>query len=827
MLSPNNNFEYGKEDCIMKNRISVFIVILSLIASFMPHFATSPVADLTVQRVSFSKIRIENNETFDMTLSLKNNSASAIKDLYFGIEASSLFKLENNVSKVKVLFEKIEGQDNTTLLPNQERKLTISLRNDGASNSALNFTWHYAGKEISDYVSVPLAEKTDVKPPDNNAVPKLSVRRTNGMRPLSPGDRFAIDLELSNIGLDVAWDVEVHVVPTGEIFLADYDTHDGVSKIRAGRSENLSLDFELDRICKPGSYTVNFSISYRDDKKNLYTESYSSTISVKEHSENASIVLEGIDFSGSALRTTTPNLVFINLKNTGNAAAKSLKVRMEGLSSEGISLKDDVGYKEIPALSSGEKISLPFSLYPAKETAGTVKELTLKIGYQDEFDKEKSVDIPLFFNIEEKPLAEKIIKFEQLKLPTSINVDMDFSIKATVKNTSSETLKNLIVKFDDPNQAVIYKTAPEIYIPSLGPGASKEVSVSLRGKKSMESNHYPLYLRLSAQDGSIKGENTFAYVGVYLNNPEKTPGNAGAKSMPKIIIKDYDFGGETAVAGEEFELKLKIQNTHNAEFVQNVKMSFTSDESTFSPVDMANSIFIERINAKEIKDVVIKLKSKKNAEVKGYNLVFKFQYEDAKGNAYDVNNQPISSEETINIPIYQPFKINTSEIVLPGEVYVGANCEVSFDFYNLGRSTMYNLMVKMEVEDAQVSNSNYYVGNFEAGRQDSFMGGFTPSKTGPVKGKIIFSFEDSQGKELREEKEFSGEVMEMSMPDNGGMPGPNDPGNMPLPEEKKGLSLVAKIAIGIGAFVLVAIIAILLVRRKRKKRQAELTELEE
>lgn len=810
----------------MKKRIGIIALALCLLLTMLPSsvFAVSP--ELTVEDVDFSDRSIKEDETFDMTIKLKNNTSETIDSLYFMLESSSDFKLKDNISKEKVFFKSISGQANTSIEAGQERTFVVSIRNEGATSPVLNFKWLFDENTVDDYVRVPIAEtdsSDDNK--DENYVPKLVIRRQNGQNVVRPGESFDIELELSNIGQIDAKDVDINVLPSGSFMLSDYDNSENIDRIRDGREETASFDFDVDAACEAGNYSIEFNITYTDIENKLYTETFTSSVTVKESNDKPLLRISKLDFSGEALQIGKPNLVFVNVENSGNITAQDITIRVEGLSSEGITLFNDVAYKEIENIGPNKTLSIPFSFYPNALASGNVQELTLKVDYKDSAEKTYSQNIPLFLNIQAPEVLNDKLTFENLVFPSSgVNVEKDFTIKATIFNQSNSELKNLSVKFDDPNSILIFKTAPEVFISKLEPNGKKEVSFKVNAKESATSNHYPLYLRLSTADGLVKPENTFAYVGTYINNPERG-GSNGSKSMPKLIIKDYDFGGDNVTAGEEFELKLQIQNTHNKEFVQNVKMSFTSEDNIFSAVDMANSLFIDKIGSKEIKDIVIKLKAKKNAEVKGYNLVFKFEYEDSKGNAYDVNDQPINSEETITIPIYQPYRLTVDEISIPNELNVGNNYDVEFNFYNMGRSKMFNLMVKLEVENSQVMDSNYYVGDFDSGRQDSFMGSFSPSEAGPITGKIIFTYEDSQGNELEKTETFEAEVMEMEMrePSDFEMEGDFNMGEMPM-EPKAGLPLFAKILIGVGIAAIVIVPTVIIVKKKKKKRLAELTE---
>jgi hypothetical protein len=174
----------------------------------------------------------------------------------------------------------------------------------------------------------------------------------------------------------------------------------------------------------------------------------------------------------------------------------------------------------------------------------------------------------------------------------------------------------------------------------------------------------------------------------------------------------------------------------------------------FTPVDMASSFFIERIGRQETVNKVIKIKTKPDAQVKGYGLTITFEYEDGKGNAYDIQENPFKEEELITISVSQPIRLETGDVEVPGDAYVGSQANISCEFYNLGKSTMYNMIVKVE-GDFDAGGTSYFVGNMEAGRNDYYDASITPTQAGETIGKILFTFEDPSGNKTVEEKEFT------------------------------------------------------------------------
>ncbi len=299
------------------------------------------------------------------------------------------------------------------------------------------------------------------------------------------------------------------------------------------------------------------------------------------------------------------------------------------------------------------------------------------------------------------------------------------------------------------------------------------------------------------------------------------------KNKPKLIIDKYSFSPETPMAGEEFTMHLSFYNTNGDKGVRNIKIFLTSDDSAvnatpnagtpasssvFTPVNSSNTFYIGYIAPWDTVQKTITLTTSSTLAPKNYQVTANFEYEDADGNEY-------TAKELIGIPIIQKARLQTSEMTLPEEAFMGQPVEAKIDFYNTGKDTLYNLMVKLE-GDVTSDTKQYYVGNFQSGSSDSFQMDFTTKKPGETKAKVVFTYEDSAGKEQTLEKEFSVSVSDQPMPDEN-----HNPEGMPpeMMEPPKPSLLQNPIVLGGGALGLLGIGIFVYKKRKKKKEQEELT----
>ena len=272
-------------------------------------------------------------------------------------------------------------------------------------------------------------------------------------------------------------------------------------------------------------------------------------------------------------------------------------------------------------------------------------------------------------------------------------------------------------------------------------------------------------------------------------------------SVPKIILHKYSSDPAIVKAGENFTLNLAFLNTSPDKTVNNIKIFFTvpdsgtqSSGSVFSPINSSNTIFIDSIPPKSVYHQTLEFYTIPDATPKTYTLTANFEYEDDTGTQYEAT-------ELIGIPVSQQTRLETSEIVLPPEVFLGEPVPVSLDFYNTGKAKLSNLMLKLE-GDFEVQNGSYYVGNFDVGASDYFEATVIPNSLGLLEGTIRITYEEPSGEQVELTQDFTLNVIEMPMPEF-------PPGFEPGFEQPSGPSAKTWILAGAGLLVFVIVIIVL------------------
>lgn len=581
-----------------------------------------------------------------------------------------------------------------------------------------------------------------------------------------------------------------------------------VDKIDGKGSTKINLKLAI----APGAMEKNYPIKLNYSYKNGWDDSGSSSeiiyVRVINNSIPSRIVVTKVDISPSNVNPGDNVTVGLNVENKGSIDARDIKFTIDGLSNEGFVMATGSNTKYLQKLSGGGVGYIKFDLKASKKISRGGHGLDLKITYKDSQNKDYEDNQKFFINVDEKTGKNSNILIENINYPQgTIRPGTDFTIGFDVKNIGEMDANNVKIVVESPDPAVIPKTATTKKINKLSPGESANLTYVLCPTDEATSKNYPINITIEYVDELSSAENKYIvtqYLGVYVE--KKGEAGEGPKSKPKLIIDKYNFEPSLAKAGENFKMNLSFFNTNSQKAVKNIKISLVVDEKTeqsgnvFTPVNSSNTFYIDAISPKGRVEKSITMFTVPNAKPKSYTITANFEYEDAKGEEY-------TSTELIGVPVVQQSKMEIGEINIPPEVYVGEPLPIYVEFYNTGKVTLYNTMVRIE-GDFQIENGNNFVGNFESGTSEVFEGTIIPNEMGELNGKLIFSYDDTSGEHVEIVKDFSINVQEAP-------PMEEFPEDMP-PEEN--VKFYKKKVFWIPTTIAIVVIIVITIYRKRKKK---------
>ena len=312
------------------------------------------------------------------------------------------------------------------------------------------------------------------------------------------------------------------------------------------------------------------------------------------------------------------------------------------------------------------------------------------------------------------------------------------------------------------------------------------------------------------------------------NNSENT--QSAIRNQPKLIISDYDLSPSMVEAGKDFNLSFTLYNTNSENAIYNLKVTIdqtlaaapqtsgqnnanlTSDGSVFTPIGRSNTFYVASLYPWEWTTKYIDMNVLPNANPGSYVVNLTMEYEDYWGNQY-------KTQESIGIPVTQQASVNFGKVKMD-DISMGVPNSVSVNLYNTGKDNLNTVMCRVKGDGFSVDEDERFIGNFNAGSQETFSFNLTPEKEGKIKGKIEITYKDSTGKEHIDIKDFEKEVSQsfdqegMIDPETGEMIGEAPVDNSP--------SLMASPFLWIGLLVLVALIIILVKKKRKAKKDEEL-----
>jgi len=711
----------------------------------------------------------------------------------------------------------------------------IDLRYKGNGEATLPIVIRTADGTTEETIVVPGIRTVEEDPVTEVPVyqPVIRVKESTTTPLMLSGTKATLEIPLTNISDDDAKNVIVTFADPGTTpFKLDQSvTHDTIDRLRSEDTEIARFDVVVSPTAQTRLYAIKLNLQYKDSDDKPHTDaSLVYYVRVKAANVEPTIGITNYRFTGDKVVAGVKDQIALVLENAGTIDAGDVRIKLTGFDAGNLRLDGDMETKFVGIIGGKRTSVVTFNILAPSGAASGTHELTAEMTYIDLDGKAYTTTSKIYVPIEGNELSTLDMKILNLSRPRVVSAGGIFSVSFEVKNEGRSDAELVEVAMEYPSEAVVPKTSPKRTFRTIAAGASETLTFTFQAREEVTANFYDLYAVVKYSSvGKEEQLQIREYAGVSILGSGGADG--GASGRPKIIIRDYGIGGDAVLAGTEFDLQLDLYNTSSSEGIRNIKVTLKPEEGVFSPIDMASSFFIEAMGRQEMLSKVVRMRVKNDAAVKAYALTVTFEYEDSKGNAYDDQKNPYKEEEVVSIPVIQPVRLETSEIGLPFEAYVNNPVPLSFEFYNLGKSTLYNMMVKVEGEGAfQIQGSNYYVGNFEAGRSDYFDTTLIPMAEGEAAGMVVFEYEDANGEAGRIEKPFSVNVMPdpMSVPGEG-IPGeeipgegiPGEGGPMPGPGSKLViLAILGAMAALVGGVMIWK-------RRAEKKRAAEIEAVED
>lgn len=797
----------------MKNRIMclvmVFVMLLSMTVVGPVGFAAA--GSVWIEGASTSETGIVKGDDFTYKVSMTSKiDPTTLTDVKVKINSSN-FQIKNKA------FESVTGgwSVNGTEWDNT---VSLSLEKIATGNQLeIIVEWTDGSGTYTDkmYRIISEAEEDD----DSSSVvpskykPVVTVAANTEIPVFTAGENITLQIPLENLAKDTAKDLRIKITtdPKDLPFIMDKATYtDTINYLRHTKTEIAEIKAQVSPTAQNKIYPIALEFTYTNVHKYEFTTSSTYYIKIVNNEIEPTVGVTKYQFVNDAVIAGVDDAMLLTVENRGTVPAYNAKVTLAGFDKDGIRLINDINSKNIASIAGGEESSIYYNVAASPKAKSDTYELTATIEYTDEQGNEYKTESMVYVPVEGKDSAAIELEVQKLQHKENVTAGDNYTVAFDVKNVGALEAEKVMVSIRYPDE-FIPKTSPKKIIKNLKGSDVQSFSFDFMAKNEAKTKFNDFYIVLDYYaDASSDDKNTFEeYCGVMVD------GKSGL-GRPKIIVKNYAIEeSDIAMAGQEFVLNVDLYNTSTDDVIKNIKVTMESDDGVFSPVESSSSFFVESLGRQEVMTVPLKFKTKVDAGVKVYNLTLTMEYEDGEGNAYDSQEQPYKEIEKLGIQVSQPVRLELSEPTIPFDAMAGVPSDIEMEFFNMGKSTMYNMMVKLE-GNFQVQGSNYFVGNFESGRSEYFSATVIPEAEGEATGKLIFEYEDALGNIEKVEQEINffvaaeGDMGEFS---EGEFPGEFEEGEFP----EGGQTVESDWKTAIGTFLVMGVIAGVVWFRKKRK----------
>lgn len=592
----------------------------------------------------------------------------------------------------------------------------------------------------------------------------------DGIYEVETGNTNLVKLQIKNKGDGTAENVHLEPrVPSGiSPFRLKLQGGGDLGDLGVNAVKTVTLEVKIDGIVEEPSYSVPLEYTYSSRNGNSHSGTTTIYLKVKGFNREPGFELTDMKLSPETMNPGSSASLSGKVLNTGGHDMYQVELSLDNLTTDGISLAGGFNSKMISKLAVGAGTSFTFPLVASADMAAGNYPVAIKLKYQDEFGKAYEKTNQFYVNVGGVAGRKADLEIRNMKEPGGVySVNQNFTVSFDLYNKGAVAAKQIIITAEPvDSSAVVPKSASMKTINALAPGASTHQSFTFAGTAASTSQNYAIQFTVEYTSGGTATTTFKQFAGVNVSNPDKDEDENTSK--PKIIVSNYVCDPLIVMAGEEFDLKLTLMNTHKDKAVKNIKMFLTLAEETsseteksgniFTPVNSSNTFYFDSIRPKGSVEKSLRLYVVPDAQPKTYTLTVNFEYEDSKGTEY-------TATELLGINVKQMTELQIDEFSVPETVEQGMPVTVAFSYYNTGKVTLSNLMIKVE-GDVDCPNKNTYIGNMESGYSDYFETTFTPNTVGEVPVSIVISYEDPSGETVEERRDLVLNVTEPMMPED-------------------------------------------------------------
>lgn len=588
---------------------------------------------------------------------------------------------------------------------------------------------------------------------------------------MAPSSSNTFSVKVTNKGEADAAEVYI-VADLGSKLTPDYEMQKiRVGSLKAGETKNFKVPFTVNADATNGNSTVSFTISGVDKYGNgidPITESI--YLSIGKGSAvtptNAPVLSLSTKQNYKLLVPSTDDSVIIRITNNGSRVAKNVKLSCtKGFGvGEGLTKSYTTSYILVDDIPAGKTVKVEVPFLVGANFAKGIHELEFSVAYTDE-DKTKYESDLMTMYVEHYKTGE-IAEVDGLtyllisgvtQTPNMPQAGERVTVSFNVKNKGTEKVTNLHFYATGLSAAGFQPVTGEPYQDegSLEAGESKKVTMTFMAGEDIPKGVNSLSIGYDYFDASNKAQQSTTTI--YVLNVVNHKFDDIDVGRPKIIVSDYSTEPEILRAGETFDFSYTLKNTHTGKEARNIKITLSQADGVIAPAQGTNIFYIDKLDPTQEVVLSLPLKSRADTVTGDYAVVLKLEYEYDDMSEVDKEHGGVSEENTLKIRVIENYRPVIENIYIDAYqgIVVGQPVDLSFEFYNMGKSTLGNVYITIEGDFALANNSAMsYVGAVQGYGQEYLSPQIVPLVGGEAHGTVTIHFEDSNGDEQTKSSDF-------------------------------------------------------------------------
>lgn len=588
---------------------------------------------------------------------------------------------------------------------------------------------------------------------------------------MMPSSSNAFAVKIVNTGsVDVK---ELYIVAElGESLSPDYEMKKlRVGSLNAGVTTTFKVPFTVNSNAKSGSEEIIFKVS-GVDKYGHEVKEVSETLFVKigtgsgETPSDAPSLALSTKQNYKLLKPSTDDNVIIMITNKGTKKAKGIRLTCEsglGIDS-GLTKNFTTSYIPVDDIAGGETVQVEVPFLVGATFSKGIHELVFSATYSDtEKNSYKSEQMTMYVEHYKTGDMESIDGLTYLQIsgvtqaPASPAAGDKVTVTFTVTNKGTEKVTNLQFYGTGLSAAGFQPVTgePSQSEGSLDAGEKKTVTMTFRAGEDIPKGVNALTIGYDFFDSSNKAHQASSTV--YILNVINHKFDEIDVGRPKIIVSDYSTEPENLRAGETFDFTYTLKNTHTGKEARNIKITLSQAEGVLAPAQGTNIFYIDKLDPTQEVVLSLPMKSRADTVTGDYPVVLKLEYEYDDMSAVDKEHGGVSEENILKIRVVENYRPVIENIFLDAYqgIIVGQPVDLSFEFYNMGKSTLGNVYITIEGDFALANNSAMsYVGAVQGYGQEYLSPQVVPLVGGEAHGTVTIHFEDSNGDEQTKSSDF-------------------------------------------------------------------------